>query len=158
MTTAGGFALIVFAFIIPPIVLLLRSSIPSRRVWIITFPVVTVSTYLGIFLGPVIFESMLWKPHWPSASGHLIMLVCSAVFALWMAATLFVVKRKSEREEVKRRQKIQQAIEKITVDGVVEGPKGPRAAHRQWDVGTGRGTPRETKGPDARGPYGHPAP
>ena len=158
MTTAGGFALIIFAFIIPPIVLLLRSSIPARHVWMIAMPVVTVSTYLGIFLGPVIFDSMLWKPTWPSAGAHGIMLACSFVFSLWMAATLFVVKRKSEREEVKRKQKIEQAIEKITADGVVEGPKGPRAAHRQWDVGAGRGTPRETKGPDARGPYGHPAP
>ena len=154
MTTWGGFALIIFAFIIPPIIMLHRSSVPSRRVWVIAIPVVTVSTYLGIFLGPVIFESMLWRPHWPSADAHWIMLACSFVFSLWMAVTLFVVKRKSERGEVKRKQKIRQAIEKITADGVVEGPKGPRPAHRKWNVGIGSGTPRATKGPDAYGPSG----
>jgi len=71
-----------------------------------------------------------------------------------MAVTLFVVKRKSERGEVKLKQKIRQAIEKITADGVVEGPKGPRPAHRKWNVGIGSVKPRTTKGPDAYGPSG----
>lgn len=158
MTTWGGFALIVCAFIIPPIVLLNRSSIPSRRVWIVAIPVVAVTTYLGIFLGPVIFTGMLGRPEWPSASGHRIMLLCSLAFSLWMAATLFVVKRRGEKEEAHRKQSIQQAIEKITADGVVEGPKGPRVPHRKWNVGTEPGTPHETKGRDGHGPYGIPMP
>ena len=52
----------------------------------------------------------------------------------------------------------QQAIEKITADGVVEGPRGPRPPHKKWNVGTEPGTPHETKGPDAHGPYGLPMP
>jgi hypothetical protein len=158
MTTWGTFGLIVCAFIIPPIILLNRSSIASRRVWIIAIPVVAVTTYLGIFLGPVIFTGMLGHPEWPSASSHRIMLGCSLVFSLWMAATLFVVKRRNEKDEAKRKQGIQEAIEKITADGVVEGPKGPRPPHKKWNVGTGAGTPHETKGRDGHGPYGIPMP
>ncbi len=158
MTTWGMFGLIVCSFIIPPIVLLNRSAIPSCRVWIIAIPVVAVTTYLGIFLGPVIFTMMIGHPEWPSASAHLIMLGCSIVFALCMAATLFVVKRQRENDEAKRKQGIQMAIDKITADGVIEGPKGPRPPHRKWNVGTGVGTPHETRGPGGRGPYGLPMP
>jgi hypothetical protein len=158
MTTWGGFGLIVCAFIIPPIVLLHRSSLASRRVWIVAIPVVTVSTYLGVFLGPVIFTAMLGNPEWPLAAGHRIMLVTSFAFSLLMAATLFVVKRHSENEEAKRKKSIQEAIKKITADGVVEGPKGPYVPHKQWNVGTEPGTSHETKGKDGHGPYGNPMP
>ena len=79
MTTWGGFALIVCAFIIPPIVFLHRGSISSRRIWIAAIPVVTVATYLGLFLGPVIFTGMLGRPEWPSAAGHRIMLYLRAL-------------------------------------------------------------------------------
>ena len=158
MTTWGGFALIVCAFIIPPIVLLHRSSVQSRRVWTIAVPVVAVSTYLGVFLGPVIFSGMLGHPEWPSAAGHRIMLITSFCFSLLMAATLFVVKRQNERDETKRKQGIRQAIAKITADGVVEGPKGPYVPHQKWNAGTEPSTPHETKGKDGHGPYGIPMP
>lgn len=158
MTTVGGFALIVCAFIIPPIVLLHRSSIPSKRVWIVAIPVVTVSTHLGLFLGPVIFCGMLGYVEWPSATAHCIMFVIGFAFSLLTGATLFVVKRQGEKEEAKRKQRIQQAIDKITADGKVEGPKGPYVPHRKWNAGLGAATPRETK-PDVHGgPYGNPVP
>jgi hypothetical protein len=158
MTTWGGFGLIVCAFIIPPIVLLHRSAIPSLRVWIVAIPVVTVSTYLGIFLGPVIFTGMCGRFEWPCAASHRVMLTGSFVFSLWIAVILSVAKRRSEREETKRKQNIQKAIEKITADGVVEGPKGPYVPHEQWGSGTEPGTPHETKGKDGHGPYGIPMP
>jgi hypothetical protein len=78
------------------------------------------------------------------------------VFSLVMAFTLYVAKRRNEKDALLHKQRIQDAIDKITEDGVVSIPKGPHAPHKQWDVGIGSMTPHETKAPKAHGPYGLP--
>jgi hypothetical protein len=158
MTTLGGLALIMCAFIVPPIVLLHRSRITSRWIWLPALPTVALGMYLGLFLGPVLFEWMLRPPHWPSAAEHRVMLVVSFGFALLMSLTLLVVKRRDEKNEIQRKAKIQKAIHNIVADGVVEGPKGPYVPHEKWAVGTDITTPRETKAREPHGPYGTPMP
>ncbi len=157
MTTWGGFALIVCAFIVPPIVVLNRSTISSSWIWLISIPVVTVTTYLGVCLGPVIFDSMLGIPSWPSLASHLLMILVSFIFSILIAVTLFVVKRKSEQDDVERKRRIHKAIDKIMEDGVITAPKGEYVPHGVWGAGTDPGTPHETK-EDGHGPYGLPMP
>ena len=156
MTTLGGLALIMCAFIVPPIVLLNRSSIPSRWIWLPAIPCITVGTYLGIMLGPRIFSGMFshYRTEWPSLYMHGVMLLCGFGFALIMSMTLVLVKRQQEAERLERSEKIHKAMDDILADGVVEGPKGPRVPHKQWNVGTEARTPHETKGRSGNGPYG----
>jgi len=158
MTTWGGFAIIVCSFVITPIVLLRRSSISSRWIWVAAIPVATGAKYLGLFLGPVIFTAMLGNPEWPSVAGHRIMLVTSFIFSLPMAVVLFLVKRRDEKGEALRRQNIRNAIRKIGAGGVVVRPGGPYVPHRKWNVGTAPGTPHATIARCGHGPYGLPMP
>jgi hypothetical protein len=158
MTTWGGFGIIVCTFIITPIVLLHRSSIPSRWVWVAAIPAVTVGTYLGIFLGPVIFTSMLGCVEWPSGTGHCAMLVAGFLFSIPVAAILFLAKRRNEKCEAQRRRSIRQAMRRIAAGGLEKQPRGPYVPHRKWHVGTAPGTPHATRGRRASGPYGLPMP
>jgi hypothetical protein len=160
MYTLGGLALIMCAFIVPPIVLLNRSSIRSRWIWLPAIPCITIGTYLGIMLGPIMFSGMsrYSRIEWPSLHWHGVMLLCGFGFALLMSVTLVLVKRRQETERLEGSEKIHKAIDNILADGVVEGPKGPRVPHKKWNVGTEARTPHETKGRSGSGPYGGPRP
>lgn len=80
------------------------------------------------------------------------------IFALAVTAWVSWRKRGDEREEKARKTKIATAVEQITADDKVEGPKGPYVPHRKWNAGRGVRTPHETK-PDVHGgPYGNPIP
>lgn len=59
-----------------------------------------------------------------------------AIVALYTVKT--VRDRARTYEETHRR--VQEAIDNITEDGIVEGPKGPYVPHRKWNVGVTRGT------------------
>ena len=79
---------------------------------------------------------------------------------LFLAAGLagFAVYRRRKRESKALTGKIKHAIEEITKDGIVEGPKGPRVPHKKWSGGLGRGTPNATTGAKHAGYHGTPLP
>lgn len=159
MTTAGGLALLICAFIVPPIVLIHRSRISPRRVWLIGLPVMIVANHLGWTVGPVLFSfASFGEADVVSPLGHLYMLLFDASVAAIVTTLLFLAKRRQVRSEAERRAGIREAVEKITADGVVEGPRGPYVAHKPWAAGARAGTPHETKPKDGRGPYSTPMP
>jgi cytochrome c biogenesis protein CcdA len=159
MTTWGSFGLIVCAFIVTPIVVLLRSRLRAGAVWYIGFPILGVSNHLGWTLGPFLFSAMAgWSLDLPTLRAHAYLLVFDMGFALVVTTMLFFAKRRQEREAAEQSDRIHKAIQNITADGVIEGPKGPYAPHRPWNVGTSARTPHGTKGRDGHGPYGIPMP
>ena len=160
MTTWGTFGLIVCAFIVTPIVVLLRSRLRASAVlWYISFPVLAVCNHLGWTLGPVIFSAMAgYSLKMPTLRWHAHFFVFDLGFALIVTTMLFFAKRRQEREAAKQSDRIHKAMQNITADGVIEGPKGPYAAHKPWNVGTAPRTPHGTKGRDGHGPYGIPMP
>jgi hypothetical protein len=149
MTTWGTFGLMVCAFIVTPIVVLLRSRLRAGTMWYIGFPVLAVCSHLGWTLGPALFSAMAgWSLNLPTFRGHARLLVLDLAFSLIATTLLFFAKRRQEREAAEQKDRIQKAIQNITADGVVEGPKGPYVAHRPWNVGTAPRTPHGTKGRD----------
>ena len=55
--------------------------------------------------------------------------------------TLYTIKTLRDRARAyqETRKRVQQAIDNITEDGIVEGPKGPYVPHHKWNVGAARG-------------------
>jgi len=146
------------AFIAPAIII--RSRMSSFRIWtwglaaiwaghlLVSVNILGAPPYLmaltelwhPIFIGPLLVvtlpliaflpESVLVLATPPIA--WLLLLLNSALWAIPVAGLCVLRKRKLEREEQERRDKIEAAIDKIEADGVVEGPKGPYVPHRKW--------------------------
>jgi len=60
--------------------------------------------------------------------------------------------REERRERDRTKEKVQDAIDKITADGKVEGPKGPYVPHKR----RGARTDGSTSPPQSSGYYHHP--
>jgi MFS family permease len=157
MTTWGMFGFLVFAFIIPPIVLLHRSRLSKRRLCLMGVPLIALGFYSGVTLGPMIFGLMVdGCIDLPDKNWHAPTLLVAFVFAMIVTLTLLLARRARDKSEAERKRKIQQARERILADGVVSGPEGPYVRHKSWDVGYEARTPSETKPPGGHGPYGSP--
>lgn len=92
-----------------------------------------------------------------SSPYNLIGVIIFALIASWMVSRVIkdILQKRRAKEDLKER--VHDAIEKITADGKVEGPKGPYVRHKPWRVGTPHKTP--DRGPlTSRGLMGQPKP
>jgi len=157
MTTWGMFGMLVGIFIVTPIVLLNRSRMSMRKLCLLGLPAIFVGNHLGWTLGPMIFGLMadgcleLPPPGWHAGLLYLDIPVAAIATGLLMLA-----RRRRDRDAAEHKNKIKRAVERILADGVVHGPKGPYVPHKRWNAGLEIKTPRKTKGPGGRGPYGTP--
>jgi len=156
MTNWGVFSLIVFSFIVPPIVLIHRSRIPSKKIWKPGIPFIAIGIYLGIFLGPAAFACLIpcYPAQWPPLKSHLFMIPTTLILSSFITLIIFKLKQKSEIAEQHRIQAIEETIKKMKSHGGAKIPKGPYVPHKPWNVGTAAGTPFETRGEEGHGPYG----
>lgn len=81
-------------------------------------------------------------------------LLNSVLWSIPITGICYLKRRKQDRDAKERHDKIEDAIARITEDGVVEGPKGPYAPHKRWSTGT----PHDTKPIKARSYDGGPWP
>ena len=147
------------AFVVPA--LILRSRMRPWKVWtrglgwictshfVVSFLVLmtvppdllgTMGYCHPIFLGPFLIVSLPCIAFLPptifrSLNPLVVLLLVLGNSVLWslpVAGLCFLRRRKQEREERERKRTVEAAIEKITEDGVVEGPRSPYVPHKKW--------------------------
>lgn len=114
-----------------------------------------------IFLGPffisalplVVFVSTTFIAHLGRLC-FLLYMLNSVLWSIFVVGICYLVKRRRERINDEQRDKIEAAIQKITEDGIVKGPKGSYSSHKKWSVGT----PHDTEPPEAKAYNGGPWP
>ncbi len=154
MTTWGGFGLIICFFIVTPIVILHRSSIPWRRMPMLAYPVVALGTYLGLTLGPIIFNLMLEGFSLPPIASQPAIIVSSFGFSALMSTALTLAKRDMEKQRLARSEDIQSTIARLKAKGTIHAPKGPYK-HKNWrQPSTDHLADHETQPPRHSGYYG----
>lgn len=187
-TIGGHALLICLFLVAPIAVFRRSTSIDACRLWRVAPPVLAVCYVAAWTLGPAIFwlpfnsffSSIKQVPApSPPFLAPVFWVIClqaetlapqsqlfrfaalipdTCIYTLAVTTILARAKRNDEREDLARRKRIHDAIDRIAADGKVTGPKGPYVPHRKWNVGLGKRTPHDTK-PDVHGgPYGNPVP
>jgi hypothetical protein len=146
--------MLVCIFIMPPVVLLNRSNLPERLIWLIGIPAIAIGHYLGWLVGIVSFGFEDAR----SGAFHATLAISSVLVAPLITLVISLARAKRRRAIEAKREEIRRAIDRIMEDGVVSGPKGRYVPHRPIDVGIDPRTPSATKGPGGHGPYGIPMP
>jgi hypothetical protein len=75
------------------------------------------------------------------------------IIAVFLVPVIYSIKSNAKDNDPEaHRKRVRDAIDKITADGKVEGPKGPYVPHKKYS----RETDHETSGPKHGGRYNHP--